>query len=97
GDEGVSAMATQIVSYMAGQLPGATPALGAASDLIQYASGRNPYDAFRGRLVLTQDELDSRTESWHAFGKVMGYEFMQLGGGMVWKFYSGDERPVDKT
>jgi hypothetical protein len=41
-----------IFALGAGQLPSISPAISIGSSWLQYASGKNPYDAFRGRSVI---------------------------------------------
>ena len=37
------------------------------------------------------------TNSWPAWKRFLGWEFQQLGGGIVWKFYPGEARPRQQT
>jgi hypothetical protein len=85
----------QLVDYSGGQFPTVTPTLSTLSNVGTYASGRNPYDSFRSKSVLTDDEQKAR--GWPALKKFIGWEFQQLGGGVVWKFYPGEERPATTT
>ena len=90
---------TDTIDYTQGQFPSTMPLFTAASAAVQYASGANPYDPFRQRFLLTQDEQRARASdpTFQSLQKFVGWEFQQLGGGIVWKFYPGDERPVKKT
>lgn len=45
-----------IASLTGGQLPSLAPEIEIMSAVIQYATGKNPYDFFRGRDILTNDE-----------------------------------------
>ena len=45
--------------------------------------------------MFTEDELHA--QNWRTLKKFVGYEFQQLGGGLVWKFYPGEERPRQRT
>jgi hypothetical protein len=47
---------TQIFAFGAGQMPQLTPALSAGTGWLQYLSGNNPYEPFRGGNVLTDTE-----------------------------------------
>jgi hypothetical protein len=94
GDRTVMDTISQVLDYTGGQMPSATPMWGLVESTGQMATGRNPYDAYRGRQVLTDEEqLVRGTEAWKKF---IGWEFQQVGGGIVWKFYAG-EQPRDKT
>jgi len=95
GDKDVWKSAMQVFDYTAGQMPGLTPSLGALSDLAQMASGRNVYDPFRSRFLFTDDEM--KAGGWQKAKKFIGYEFQELGGGVIWKFYAGEQRPRERT
>jgi hypothetical protein len=95
GDKDALRAAMHVFDYTAGQVPSVTPVVQLASDMATFAAGANVYDPFRNRFLFTEDELkarDSRTLS-----KFLGYEFQQLGGGIVWKFYPGEQRPREQT
>jgi hypothetical protein len=94
GDASVMDTISQVADYTGGQLPSTTPAFGLAKSTYQMATGRNPYDEYRGRTVLTMQEQIER--GWPAWRKFLGWQFQQVGGGIVWKFYPG-ERPREKT
>ena len=97
GDKDVLETMAQVMDYTAGQIPSMTPLLGAIDDTVTFASGRNPYDAFRGRNLFTKDEFDARYTDSAALKKFMGWQFQQLGGSILWKFYAGETRPTDMT
>jgi hypothetical protein len=95
GDAEAAKTFQQVFDYTAGQLPSMSPPIGAVFSTTQFLAGQNPYDFFRGRNVLTEDEFkaaDSR-----AIKKFLGWEFQQLGGGVVWKFYAGEQTPREQT
>ena len=93
--EDVSKDLAQVFDYAAGQFPTATPSLELFGDVMAMVSGRNPYDLFRGRNVLTEDEF--KAGGWVAWKKFLGYEFQQQGGNVLWKFYAGEQRPREKS
>lgn len=98
GDKDVWSTLQQVMTYMGGQLPSASPGLGAMKDVYQYSTGQNPYDEFRGRAVLSDDEQRARrVNPVPAAKKFIGWEFQELGGGLVWKFYAGEDRPEQRT
>lgn len=86
---------TQVLDYTAGQIPNVMPGINAVASTVEFLGGRNVYDPFRGRFVFTDDELAAR--DWSTVKKFVGWEFQQLGGGIVWKFYPGEARPRAKT
>ena len=95
GNRDAMRAALDVFNYTAGQVPGVTPVLTAGSDLTQFATGQNVYDPFRNQFLFTDDEY--KAGGWQATKKFLGYEFQQLGGGIVWKFYPGGTRPRERT
>lgn len=83
---------TKLFSYTAGQTPNLTPILGAVSNLVQYASGKIPYDDFRGKPAIPQNVFDAGGKRSHvAFLK---YQLNQLGTGIVYRFGSSELQKV---
>ena len=85
------------VDYTSSQLPSLTPLAKVPLDLLAYASGQNVEDTYRRRDVLTKTEQDAReadTWAWEPLKKFTGYEFQQMGLGLVWKLYVGEDRPT---
>jgi len=98
GDENALRAALDIVDYSAGQLPSLSPYLEVPGDVTQFLSGGRVYDPFRDRFLLTEDEAKSTMHGdLTATKKFLGYEFQKLGGGIVWKFYPGEQRPRQET
>jgi GGDEF domain-containing protein len=77
--------------YMSGQAPTVTPSVKLAADTVQYFSGKNPYDWFRGRTVIPEKEFTAGGMRSHkAFLKHMA---RQSGAGIIYKFpYDDIER-----
>jgi hypothetical protein len=95
GDAETLKSLAQVVDYTAGQFPGVTPSVKLLGDGVEFLSGRNPHDDFRGRNVFTDEEW--RARDWKTVKKFLGYEFQQLGGGILWKFYPGEDKPQQKS
>lgn len=95
GRRDVMAAAMQVADYTAGQFPSVSPALEIPSDIAQFVAGRNVYDPFRSRFLFTEDEVKARDVT--TLKKFLGYEFQQLGGGILWRFSAGDPRPRVQT
>lgn len=95
GESDVVETIAQVADYSAGQFPNVAPSLQTIGAALQFASGQNPYDAFRSRNVFTDDEWKARDA--RTVKKFIGWEFQQLGGGIVWKFYPGEPRPQQLT
>lgn len=66
-----------IFSYGAGQIPQINQAIGITSGWIQYLSGRNPYDAFRGRTVI--DDTTFTAGGGGALKKMTEWTISELG------------------
>jgi hypothetical protein len=86
---------TSVLDYSSGQMPSITPMISGPLAIREMLIGRNPRDAFRGRNVLTADEQSAR--GWPAWKKFLGWEFQQLGGGVIWRFYPGERAPERKN
>lgn len=56
-ENGVTQSATDLFSLTGGQLPSLSPIFELASNWYQFLTGRNPRDEFRGREILTDDEV----------------------------------------
>ena len=95
GDTDVIKTTQQVLDYTGGQLPSMSPPIEALTATGQLLAGQNPYDFFRGRNVLTDDEF--RARDLRTAKKFLGWEFQQLGGGTVWKFYAGEQAPREQT
>lgn len=75
-----------IGSLMGGQVPGVTPVIKTGYALSQFVTGQNPYDFFRGRPVLTDDQFAAGGKE--ALVPFVGWLFEQMGGSILYKFYS---------
>jgi hypothetical protein len=95
GDRDMLESARQVLDYMGGQVPSTAPSLSVPREVAQYVAGQNVYDSFRNRFLFTDDEL--RAGGLRKLQKFIGYEFQALGGGIVWKFYAGEERPRERS
>ena len=78
-----------LIDYMAGQAPTVHPMLDVMVDVVEYYSGNNPYDSFRGQTAipeLTWKAQDFRTTE--AFAK---YIANKIGVGLVHRFKSDND------
>ncbi|NIS69643.1 MAG: hypothetical protein GTO12_12030 [Proteobacteria bacterium] len=79
---------TDIIDYMAGQAPTINPALDALISAVQYATGRNPYDAFRGRYAISEQIFAAQDERTHkAFAKWLANK---SGSTIIYRFQYDD-------
>jgi len=83
---------TKLFAYAAGQAPNLTPGIGALVDLVQYASGHNPYDYFRGKPGIPERVFEAKGKRSHE--AMLKYELNQLGAGLVYRFPTGDLQKV---
>lgn len=74
-----------VLSYTGGQLPSISPAIQSLAATTQFLAGQNPYDAFRGRLVLS--DTVAKAGGIDATKAFLGWQFQQLGGGIFYRFY----------
>lgn len=84
-----------IASYTGGNIPSVSPAITVSAATFQYLSGQNPYDAFRGRQVISDTVFEAGgVDSAKAF---TGWLFQQLGGGIFYKFYHEPTPPREQS
>ncbi len=75
---------TQLLDYMAGQAPTLNPAISAFISTMQYVTGQNPYDSFRGRYAIPQEIWRAQDEhTREAFAKWLANKY---GGNLVYRF-----------
>jgi len=74
----------QILDYTAGQMPGMNPAFDIAATTYTYLSGRNPYDSFRGRLVIPEQLFTAK--NWETHKAFLKYLANESGAGIVYRF-----------
>ena len=84
-----------LLDFTGGQLPNTTPVIGATVDAAQFFTGRNPYDAFRGRYVIP--DLEFRAGGATALKTFLAYEFEQLGGSVFMKTYVTETTPKERS
>ncbi|MEE9316541.1 MAG: hypothetical protein V3U97_05470, partial [bacterium] len=77
---------TSLFDYMAGQAPSLHPGISAGVAAIQYASGKNPYDWFRGRTVIPEKVFEAHDKRSHEM--FMKWLSNQSGGQVVYRFRS---------
>lgn len=91
GEKDVWRSVGDVASYTGGQLPSLSPSIGNAFAVGQYIAGQNPYDTFRGRPVLTDDQF--RAGGLNAFKPFVGWMWEQMGGGIFYKTFAGESVP----
>ena len=79
-----------IATFTGGQLPSASPVITNAVATGQYLSGQNPYDWFRNREVLTDDQFKAGGK--YSLKPFLGWLFNQSGGGVFYRFTQGAPR-----
>jgi len=78
------AMITDLMDYMAGQVPGVSPAIDNLTAIVQYASGKNPYDSFYGSYAIPEQVFEAGGARSHkAFMKWLANN---SGAGIVYRF-----------
>ena len=85
----------QISALTAGQLPSLSPEVDLAIAISQYAVGQNPYDFFRGRTVLTNDEM--KAGGWYSLKPMLRWIAGKLGVyGLTIRAKRDDQTPFEK-
>lgn len=86
---------TDLVSYAGGQVPSVTPVATAGFNLMQFVAGENPYDFFRQRPVLTDDQQEAG--GMERVKPFLTYMFQQLGGNVFVKLYTNETVPKNPS
>lgn len=86
---------TDIFSFMGGQLPSMSPVVDVTRATGQFLGGQNPYDYFRGRNVLTDQEYEAG--GMYAMKPFAIWALNQLGAGVFFKSYNTMQSPESKT
>jgi hypothetical protein len=95
GDADAWKTLTQVLSYTGGQLPSVTPVIEGTVNTMQFLAGQNPYDFFRGRPVLSDEEMAAGGTV--AGKKFAAFLFEQMGGGIFLKLYTNEPFPKEKS
>lgn len=84
-----------IASFAGGQLPSVAPSITSAVATGQFINGQNPYDWFRNREVLTDDQM--KAGGLYAAKPFLGWLLNQSGGGVFYQFTQGAPREKSST
>lgn len=77
-EEGLKGMFAYGVSHIT---PSLSPAITAASTTMQFLQGQNPYDTFRGREIIPDDEF--KAGGIYALVPFLKYQFQSVGGSIL--------------
>tara|TARA_R110002167_G_scaffold337245_2_gene544679 strand:- start:1192 stop:12246 length:11055 start_codon:yes stop_codon:yes gene_type:complete len=79
GDTSLSKLnsGSELFNFIRQQVPGLSPVIDLPWTWLQFGSGYNPVDSFRGNNILTRAEQDSR--SWPAYEKMIQYTLDDAG------------------
>ena len=86
---------TDMLSYAGGQVPSITPTITSGFNLTQFLAGENPYDFFRQRPVLTDDQ--QQAGGMERAKPFMTYMFQNLGGNVFVKLYMNETVPKNPS
>lgn len=86
---------TNLLSYAGGQAPSVSPSITALYNVSSFVSGQNPYDFFRARPVLTDDQM--LAGGWEKTKPFLAYMFENLGGSLFVKLYYNETVPKDPS
>jgi len=86
---------SQLLSFMGGQAPQLSPYINSIIATGQFLSGKNPYDSFRGRTVVPDEEF--KAGGWYAWKPFLTWQVNQLGAGVFWKGYATMQTSDKKT
>lgn len=83
---------TDLLSYTGGQIPSVTPIVDVVTSTAQFLAGKNPYDFFRGRTVIPDDEFEAGGK--YALKPFLTWQLNQVGAGIFFKTYTSTQ-PVE--
>ena len=84
-----------VFSFGAGQIPSLAPSLTLFIATKQFLAGENPYDYFRGRNVIPDQEFQAGGK--YALKPFVSWALNTVGLGVVFKSYSSFQAPESKT
>lgn len=84
-----------LINYAGGQVPSITPVATTLFNIQQFVAGNNPYDFFRNRPVLSDQQMQAGGSE--ALKPFAGYLFEQMGGGVFAKLYSNETVPKNQS
>lgn len=86
---------TNLLAYAGGQAPSVSPSITSMFNVGTFISGNNPYDFFRGRPVLTDDQMNAGgIEKVKPF---LAYMFESMGGSLFAKLYYNETVPKNPS
>ena len=86
---------TNLLAYAGGQVPSITPTVSNIVSVGTFVSGNNPYDFFRARPVLTDDQM--RAGGAEKVKPFLAYMFQQMGGNVFMKLYYNETVPKNPS
>lgn len=86
---------TNLLSYAGGQAPSVSPSITAIYNVSSFVSGQNPYDFFRARPVLTDEQM--MAGGWEKTKPFLSYMFESLGGSLFVKLYYNETVPKNPS
>ena len=86
---------TNLLAYAGGQAPSVSPSITSIFNTATFISGQNPYDFFRGRPVLTDDQMQAG--GMEKVKPFLAYMFESMGGSLFMKLYYNETVPKDPS
>lgn len=86
---------TNLLSYAGGQAPSVSPSITSIYNVSSFISGQNPYDFFRARPVLTDEQM--LAGGWEKTKPFLAYMFENLGGSLFVKLYYNETVPKNPS
>ncbi len=94
-DQTITNDLSDIFSFTAGNVPSVAPTVKVGVALADYLSGQNPYDTFRNRNILTDDQYKAGGK--YALKPFLGWVFNELGGAVFYRFTNSSSVPKDQS
>lgn len=75
-----------VFSFFAGQFPGVAPAIKTTNTFVDMLSGRNPYDSFYGKNIISDQAFTAGGK--YRWNEYAGWVFDQITGGLFGRVYN---------
>lgn len=92
-DQGISRDLADISSYAGGQAPNLNPVINSILKTIDFTGGKNPYDSFRGRNVISDTAF--KAGGIYALKEFLVWQWNNLGGN-IFKTFNVSTTPQEK-